>query len=84
MANVRSIALLLCETRIKESRKIAENREKLAKRRLNRYLRRRPLVSSVFFPVIYAATLSVRPVFTSSLDQIKVAVLLGRDLPGMV
>ena len=49
MANVRSIALLLCETRIKESRKIAENREKLAKRRLNGYLRRRRLVSFVFF-----------------------------------
>lgn len=49
MANVRSIALLLCETRIKESRKIAENREKLAKRRLNGYLRRRSLVSFVFF-----------------------------------
>lgn len=48
MADARNIALLVWKTQREESRKIAENRAKLARRQLYRYLRRRCPVSSVF------------------------------------
>ena len=48
MADARNIALLFWKTQREESREIAENHAKLARRRLYRYLRRRSLVSSVF------------------------------------
>ena len=45
----RSAFSSLWQSRLKESRKITQNQERIAQRRLRRYLRRRRLVSSLFF-----------------------------------
>ena len=45
----RSVLSSLWQSRLKESRKITQNQERIAQRRLRRYLRRRRLVSSLFF-----------------------------------
>ena len=44
-----SVLSLLWQSRLKETHTITQNREKIAQRRLRRYLRRRRLVSSLFF-----------------------------------
>ena len=45
----RSVFSSLWQSRLKESRKITQNQERIAQRRLRRYLRRRRPVSSLFF-----------------------------------
>lgn len=73
MADARNIALLFWKTRKEESRKIAENRAKLARRRLYRYLRRRCLVSSVFLLLLtrqlFQCAPSLRRVWSKSRSQ---------------
>lgn len=73
MADARNIALLFWKTRREESRKIAENRAKLARRRLYRYLRRRRLVSSVFLLLLtrqlFQCAPSLRRVWSKSRSQ---------------
>ncbi|XP_068738749.1 uncharacterized protein [Montipora capricornis] len=73
MADALNIALLFWKTRREESRKIAESRAKLARRRLYRYLRRRCLVSSVFFLLLarqlFQCAPSLRRVWSKSRSQ---------------
>lgn len=73
MADARNIALLFWKIRREESRKIAENRAKLARRRLYRYLRRRCLESSVFLLLLtrqlFQCTPSLRRVWSKSRSQ---------------
>ena len=77
-----SVFSSLWQSRLKECRKITQNQERIAQRRLRRYLRRRRLVSSLFFLFL------TRYIFhafacSSCLDQTKVEVVLGRDVPGL-
>lgn len=63
----RSVLSSLWQSRLKETRKITQNQERIAQRRLRRYLRRRRLVSSLFFLFLtrYVFThLPVRRVWT--------------------
>ena len=73
MADARNIALLFWKIRREESRKFAENRAELARRRLYRYLRRRCLVSSVFLMLLtrqlFQCTPSLRRVWSKSRSQ---------------
>ena len=73
MADTRNIALLFWKTQREESRKIAENRAKLARRRLYRYLRHRRLVSSVFLLLLtrqlFHCAPSLRRVWSKSRSQ---------------
>lgn len=45
----RSVFSSLWQSRLKETRKTTQNQERIAQRRLRRYLRRRRLISSLFF-----------------------------------
>lgn len=76
----RSVSVLLWQSRLRESGKISQNRERNAHRRFNCYLRRRRLVSFLFFSVYYSISASASPC-SSGLDQTKIAVVLGRDVP---
>ena len=73
MADTRNIALLFWKTQREESRKIAENRAKLERRRLYRYLRHRRLVSSVFLLLLtrqlFHCASSLRRVWSKSRSQ---------------
>lgn len=69
----RSVVSLLLHSRQGENRKITQNRERSAQRRLNRYLRRRRLVSSLFFLFItqyLLRHLPVRRVWTKPRSQL--------------
>ena len=72
MADARNFVLLFLRAR-KENREIAENRAKLARRRLYRYLRRRRLVSSLFLLLlarqIFQCAPSLRRVWSKSRSQ---------------
>ena len=58
----RSVLSSLWQSRLKETRKITQNQERIAQRRLRRYLRRRRLVSSLFFLFLTRYILTHLPV----------------------
>ena len=69
----RSVMSLLWQSRLRENRKITQNRERRALRRLNSYLRRRRLVSSLFFLFVSRYLLQhlpVRRVWTKPRSQL--------------
>ena len=69
----RSVMSLLWQSRLRENRKITQNRERRALRGLNSYLRRRRLVSSLFFLFISRYLLQhlpVRRVWTKPRSQL--------------
>ena len=57
-----NILLLLTQSRLRENLRITQNRQRNAERRFNRYVRRRRLVSSLFFRFLLRFLLRHLPV----------------------
>ena len=57
-----NILLLLAQSRLRENLRITQNRQRNAERRFNRYVRRRRLVSSLFFRFLLRFLLQHLPV----------------------